>query len=152
MKNTEIQSDRVIYMKKDMKQRIGFIATYIALLGLFSQAAFSQPIVDIIRAIQKLNDRSYREISALDPYGDSYTFTNVVKWHITDRELFDQIKEALQKEPFNVKPDEYRIDDIYLFSAPVSSDRVEPFHILLDGEILEKKKKKSSGLGLFGDE
>src|SRR3954466_685989 len=117
-----------------------------------SQQAFSQPIVDTVTRADKQNDKAYREISLLDPYGDSYTFTNVIKWHITDRELFDQIKEALQKEPFNVKPDEYRIDDIYLFSAPVTSDRVEPFHILLDGEILEKKKKKSSGLGTFGDE
>ena len=54
--------------------------------------------------------------------------------------LFDQIKDAMSKAPFNVKSDEYRIDNIYLFSAPVSSERVEPFHILLEGELLEKKK------------
>jgi hypothetical protein len=123
----------------------------VVLCGL-SQSAFSQPIVDTVKTIQKQNDKVYREIASLDPYGDSYTFTNVIKWHITDRELFDQIKDALTKEPFNVKPDEYRIDDIYLFSAPAATDRVEPFHILLDGETLEKKKKKSSGLGAFGEE
>src|SRR5947207_11807268 len=95
-----------------------------------STDAFSQPIVDTVKAIQKQNDKVYREIASLDPYGDSYTFTNVIKWHITDRELFDQIKDALTKEPFNVKPEEYRIDDIYLFSAPASQDHVEPFHIL----------------------
>ena len=122
------------------------------MIMLMTEVSFSQPIVDTVKAIQKQNERVYRELNLLDPYGDSYTFTNVIKWHITDRELFDQIKEALQKDPFGVKPDEYRIDDIYIFSAPVSQDKVEPFHILLDGEILEKKKKKSSGLGLFSDD
>ncbi|MDP4220111.1 MAG: hypothetical protein Q8916_04635 [Bacteroidota bacterium] len=153
-------------MKNTLKQRDGagqrawkgsghFTAAFILTLAflLASQPVFSQPIVDTVKAIQKQNDKAYRELSLLDPYGDSYTFTNVIKWHITDRELFDQIKEALQKDPFGVKPDEYRIDDIYLFCAPIGNDRVEPFHILLDGEILEKKKTKSkSGLGLFGDE
>src|SRR5213078_3011478 len=115
----------------------------------FAQVSFSHPIVDTVKPIQKQNDKAYRELNLLDPYGDSYTFTNVIKWHITDRELFDQIKESLLKDPFNVKPDEYRIDDIYLFSAPATPDHVEPFHILLDGETLEKKKKKASGLGTF---
>ncbi len=150
-------------MKKNTEQRVKseqmtrarfLVLTVICSFAavLTGEAAFSQPIVDTVRAIQKQNDKVYREIGLLDPYGDSYTFTNVIKWHITDRELFDQIKEALQKDPFGVKPEEYRIDDIYLFSAPVSQDRVEPFHILLDGEVLEKKKKKSSGLGMFSDE
>lgn len=131
---------------------IAFPSLLLLMIVSLAQVSFSQPIVDTVKAIQKQNDKSYRELNLLDPYGDSYTFTNVIKWHITDRELFDQIKEALLKEPFGVKPDEYRIDDIYLFSAPVTTDKVEPFHILLDGEILEKKKKKSSGLGLFSDD
>lgn len=117
--------------------------------------AAAQPIVDTVKAIQKLNERYYRTLGSLDANGESYTFTNVIKWKIVDRELQDQLKEILVKPPFNVKPDEYRIDDIYLFCAPVSSDRVEPFHILLDGEILEKKKgkkKSSGGFGEFGDE
>ena len=153
MKNTEIQEEMMKLGKRTgLRSAIFSIILFTSFL-LSSQSAFSQPIVDTVKAIQKQNDKAYRELSLLDPYGDSYTFTNVIKWHVTDRELFDQIKEALQKEPFSVKPDEYRIDDIYLFSAPIGNDRVEPFHILLDGEILEKKKNKSkSGLGLFGDE
>ncbi len=153
MKNTEMQEETMKLVKRTgIRNTISFFIIIASFL-FFSQGAFSQPIVDTVKAVQKQNDKVYREIGLLDPYGESYSFTNVIKWHITDRELFDQIKEALQKEPFNVKPDEYRIDDIYLFSAPVGNDRVEPFHILLDGEILEKKKNKSkSGLGIFGDE
>ena len=152
MKNTREQRDAVMPLKTmRLRCSITSLAVIISLI-IFTNAS-AQPIVDTVKAIQKQNDKVYREISLLDPYGDSYSFTNVIKWHITDRELFDQIKEALTKEPFNVKPDEYRIDDIYLFAAPVSSERVEPFHILLDGEILEKKKKgNKSGLGIFADE
>src|SRR5437016_14571288 len=126
--NMKIENrDRTIQIEKKRIQFFFFSLALGSILMLSSQA-FSQPIVDTVKAIQKQNDKVYREISLFDPYGDSYTFTNVIKWHITDRELFDQIKEALQKEPFNVKPEEYRIDDIYLFSAPVNTDRVEPFH------------------------
>lgn len=110
----------------------------------------AQPIVDSVKALQKLNDKSYRFLAALDNSGESYTFTNVIKWRVSDPDLSSQLRDVLQKDPFGLDPKTYRIDEIYLFAAPVpGSDKVEPFHILVTGENIEKKKGKS-GLGGLG--
>lgn len=137
------------------KKKSAFLSAILLLISasFFVSPITAQPIVDTVKAIQKANEKFYRQISTLDPNGESYAFTNVIKWKITDRDLFDQIKEALTKAPFNVKADEYRIDDIYVFAAPVNSEKVEPFHVLLNGVIQEKKTgKKKSGLGGLGDD
>ena len=69
-----------------MKQKITKKGIAIALsLFLFSIVAprlYSQPVVDTVHAIQKQNERTYRMLDQLDATGDSYTFTNVVKWKI----------------------------------------------------------------------
>ncbi len=139
-----------------MKSTFYSLLLVIFATSVLTTSANSQPIVDSVKALQKINEKSYRFLTALESYGESYTFTNVVKWHITDGDLINQIKEALQKEPFNVDPKTFRIYDIYLFSAPIpGTERVEPFHILLEGITITPKKggRKSSGLGgIGGDE
>ncbi|MBS1902269.1 MAG: hypothetical protein JSS75_01020 [Bacteroidetes bacterium] len=125
----------------------------IALVFATVQSSFAQPLVDSVRALQKQNDRMYRVLSSLDDQGGSYAYTNVVQWKITDPELYGQLKDALQKEPFNLKPDEVDITDIYMFSAPIpGTDRVQPFHILAMGIRKEKTKgkRKTSVLDAFG--
>jgi hypothetical protein len=138
-------------MRKFKASVVGGV-TLIVLLSL-AVSAEAQPIVDSVKALQKINDKSYRFLAALDNFGESYTFTNVIKWHIVDAELNSQLRDVLQKEPFNLDPKTYRIDDIYLFSAPIAgSDQVEPFHILVEGENIEKKKKATLGSPFGGDE
>ncbi len=114
----------------------------------------AQPLVDTVKAMQKLNDRTYKMLDQLDAYGESYTFTNVIKWKITDPDLQLQIRDALAKEPFNLKKEEFDVSEYYLFSAPAGVDKVEPFHILVRGYNKEKatKKKKGGGFGSFDDD
>lgn len=112
------------------------------------------PIADSVKARQKVNEKMYRQLETMDKDGESYSFTNVIQWKIDDNELRNQIIESIRKPP--IKFDSlFRIDDVFLFSAPSENDRVEPFHILLKGVQLTPKtgKKKSSGLGgIGGDE
>lgn len=113
----------------------------------------AQPIVDSVRSLQKQNDRTYKMLDQLDGYGDSYAFTNVIKWKITDADLQNQIRDALAKEPFNLKKEEFDVSEYYLFCAPAGPDKVEPFHILVRGYPKEKKVgKKKAGISIFGDE
>lgn len=132
------------------------VAFFSCLFTVSMQAGIvsAQPISDSVRAIQKLNERSYKMLEQLDPSGDSYTFTNVIKWKITDNDLQTQIREALAKEPFNLKREEFDVAETYLFAAPAGQDKVEPFHILVRGFVKEKvsKKKKKSVIGGLGDD
>jgi hypothetical protein len=113
----------------------------------------AQPIVDTVHAIQKQNERSFRMLDNLDNTGDSYTFTNVIKWKITDPDLQNQVRDAIAKEPFNLKREEFDVVETYIFAAPAGQDKVEPFHILVRGYIKEKTtKKKKVVIGGFGDE
>jgi hypothetical protein len=124
------------------------------ILSTASLKTYGQPIVDTVHAIQKQNERSYRMLDNLDNTGDSYTFTNVIKWKITDPDLQNQIRDALTKEPFNLKKEDFDVVETYLFSAPAGQDKVEPFHILVRGFIKEKttKNKKKTIGGVFSDE
>jgi hypothetical protein len=130
------------------------VAVAICCLFLFSVASlksFGQPIVDTVHSIQKQNDRTYRMLDQLDPTGDSYTFTNVIKWKITDPDLQNQIRDALTKEPFNLKKEDFDVVETYVFAAPAGQDKVEPFHILVRGFIKEKtSKSKKKVIGGFG--
>lgn len=123
--------------------------------SIATDVAHAQPIVDSVQSLQKQNDKMYRVLTSLDGQGASYAYTNVIQWKITDPDLYSELKDAVQKEPFNLKPDEVNITDIYLFAAPIpGTDRVQPFHILVMGIPIEKTKgkKKSSGLSMFGDD
>ncbi len=123
------------------------------LLSVLVLDVHAQPIVDTVHAIQKQNERSFRMLDQLDNTGDSYTFTNVIKWKIQDPDLQNQIRDALTKEPFNLKREEFDVVETYIFSAPAGPDKVEPFHILVRGYVKEKTtKKKKSVIGGFGDE
>jgi hypothetical protein len=125
----------------------------LAVLTIACEQGWAQPIADSVKAIQKSNEKSYRQLALLDPYGESYSFTNVIKWHIVDPELSAQIRDVMQKDPFSVDPKTFRTDDIYLFCAPVAgTDRVEPFHILLEGQNIEAKKGKTRRRGEEGDD
>jgi len=111
------------------------------------------PIADTVKARQKANEKMYKQLDAMDKDGESYSFTNVIQWKIDDNDLRNQIIESIRKPP--IKFDSmFRIDDVYLFSAPAGNDRVEPFHILLRGvQQTPKVGKKKSGLGgIGGDE
>ncbi|HET9134987.1 MAG TPA: hypothetical protein VFO76_00005, partial [Candidatus Kapabacteria bacterium] len=135
-----------------MKRTLYRVLPLLAILALTGKGV-AQPIVDSVKAMQKSNEKTYRFLSALDPYGESYTFTNVIKWHVVDPELLNELKALLVKEPFNVDPKTFRVDDIYIFSAPVAgTDRVEPFHLLVEGVPIEKKKAKSGALSMFGSD
>jgi hypothetical protein len=113
----------------------------------------AQPVVDSVKSLQKRNDQQYRLLTGMDDVGDSYSFTNVVQWRITDGDLNARIREALEKEPFNLKRDEFDVTNTYIFAAPAGIDRVEPFHILVKGFRKEKATgKKKSGLGMFEDD
>jgi len=114
----------------------------------------AQPVVDSVKSLQKRNDQQYRLLSSMDDVGDSYSFTNVIQWRITDGDLTARIREALEKEPFNLKREEFDVTNTYIFAAPAGIDRVEPFHILVKGFRKEKTTpgKKKSGLGMFDDE
>lgn len=118
-----------------------------------ASSLFAQPVVDSVKALQKRNDQSYRLLSAMDDAGDSYSFTNVIQWKITDGDLSARIREALDQPPFNLKKDEFDVTGTYIFAAPAGIDRVEPFHILVKGFRKEKVApgKKKSGLGTFDD-
>src|SRR5688572_18747497 len=84
------------------------------------------PIADTVKARQKANEKMYRQLDAMDKDGESYSFTNVIQWKIDDNELRNQIIESIRKPP--IKFDSmFRIDDVYLFSAPATGDKVEPF-------------------------
>ncbi|MFI5264546.1 MAG: hypothetical protein ACHQM6_08530, partial [Candidatus Kapaibacterium sp.] len=133
------------------------IAAALSLFILFVVAPklFSQPIVDTVKAIQKQNDRSYRLLDQLEGTGDSYTFTNVIKWKITDPDLQNQIRDAIAKDPFGLKKEDFDVVETYIFSAPAGQDKVEPFHILVRGYIKEKtgkKKKSGGGFGAFDED
>src|SRR5689334_17969251 len=114
-----------------MRKRAGLFI--VAVLILITSRLGAQPVVDSVKSLQKLNDRTYKMLDNLDPYGDSYTFTNVIKWKITDPDLQNQLRDALAKEPFNLKREEFDVSEYYLFSAPAGQDKVEPFHILVRG-------------------
>lgn len=132
-----------------MKPFIGALA----LVMMFAPELMAQPVIDSIQAIQKQNDRVYRVLNSLDDQGGSYAYTNVIQWKVTDPELYNQLKDALQKDPFNLKPEDVDITDIYLFAAPIpGTDRVQPFHILAMGLRKAKStgKKKTSALDVFG--
>lgn len=141
----------MIKQKQIMRKALSII--FLSACMLLAARVYAQPIVDTVKAMQKLNDRTYKMLSDLDQYGESYTFTNVIKWKITDPDLQLQIRDALAKEPFNLKKEEFDVSEYYLFSAPAGTDKVEPFHILVRGYIKEKAtKKKKSGISAFDDE
>jgi hypothetical protein len=116
--------------------------------------AVAQPIVDTVKAIQKANEKLYRALGSMDDGGESYSFTNVIKWKIVDGDLSTKIRDAIEKEPFNLKRDEFDVTDMYIFAAPATNDRVEPFHILVRGYRKEKTKgtKKKASMGAFDEE
>ncbi len=142
-------------MKQEIaKRRIEAILS-LFILFVVAPKLFAQPIVDTVKAIQKQNDRSYRMLDQLEGTGDSYTFTNVIKWKITDPDLQNQIRDAITKDPFGLKKEDFDVVEIYVFSAPVGQDKVEPFHILVRGYIKEKtgkKKKSGGGFGAFDED
>ncbi|HEY6170743.1 MAG TPA: hypothetical protein VIX80_00660 [Candidatus Kapabacteria bacterium] len=125
---------------------------FILVLGavLCSTDVVAQPIVDTVKALQKKNDGLYRQLSSMEDNGESYTFTNVIKWKLVDPELQSKLRDALELEPFSMKRSDVNISEYYIFAAPASDDRVEPFHILLKGRPIEKGKKKKGGGGLGG--
>ncbi len=138
--------------QKTAKRRILTIACLLILSVVATRLA-AQPLVDTVKAMQKQNERTYKMIEQLDQTGDSYTFTNVIKWKITDPDLQNQIRDALVKDPFNLKKEEFDVVETYIFAAPAGQDKVEPFHILVRGYIKEKvAKKKKAVIGGFGDE
>jgi hypothetical protein len=142
---------------ESVKARIREYGILLLLSALFcsvSLPAISQPIVDTVKALQKSNERYYKTLQNMDDAGESYSFTNVIQWKIDDPELSNKIRDALDKEPFNLKKEEFDVTSIYVFSAPVAGDKVEPFHILVKGFRKEAKKggKKGSGLGTFAEE
>ncbi len=115
----------------------------------------AQPVVDSVKALQKRNDQQYRLLTGMDDVGDSYSFTNVIQWKIVDGDLSSRIREALEKEPFNLKKDEFDVTNTYVFAAPAGIDRVEPFHILVKGYRKEKVapgKKKGGGMSIFDED
>ncbi len=137
--------------QRKMCKVVTWIVLVLTVLPL--QLLQAQPVVDSVKALQKLNDRTYKLLESLDNYGDSYTFTNVIKWKITDFDLQNQLRDALEKEPFNLKRDEFDVSEYYLFCAPAGQDKVEPFHILVRGYNKEKvSKKKKGGISVFDDE
>jgi hypothetical protein len=138
--------------KKTIQWQITVICFLI--LSFLSIGVSAQPIVDTVKAIQKQNERAYKMLDNLDATGDSYTFTNVIKWKITDPDLQNQIRDAIAKEPFNLKKEDFDVVETYIFAAPAGDDKVEPFHILVRGFIKEKttKSKKKVIGGFGGDE
>lgn len=130
------------------------VVTMCVTLCLHTQYAVAQPIVDTVKSLQKTNEKLYRQLSAMSDDGESYSFTNVIKWKVVDADLMNKIRDAIEKEPFNLKREDFDVTDTYIFAAPAGSDKVEPFHILVKGYRKEKTKgkKKSSGFGSFEDD
>jgi hypothetical protein len=140
-------------MKQKTVKRTVAIIFCLCLLSVVVLDSSAQPIVDTVHAIQKQNERTYRMLDQLDATGDSYTFTNVIKWKITDPDLQNQIRDAIAKDPFGLKREEFDVVETYIFAAPAGDDKVEPFHILVRGYVKEKvTKKKKTVIGGFGDE
>jgi hypothetical protein len=141
-------------MSKLQRFLVVFLVPLVVLSVMPLLKANAQPIVDTVKSLQKANEKLYRQLGSMDDGGESYSFTNVIKWKITDGDLSTRLRDAIEKEPFNLKRDEFDVTDMYIFAAPATSDRVEPFHILVRGYRKEKTKgtKKKSGFGQFDED
>lgn len=135
-----------MYMRRRWSQGV-----FVTILIFVATTLYAQPIVDTVKALQKVNEKMYRQLSSMDDGGESYSFTNVIKWKVTDAELMNKLRDAVEKEPFNLKREDFDVTDIYVFASPAPNDRVEPFHILVKGYRKEKVKgKKKDAFDPFG--
>lgn len=135
-----------IYMRRRWSQGV-----FVVIVLFVATTLYAQPIVDTVKALQKVNEKMYRQLSSMDDGGESYSFTNVIKWKVTDAELMNKLRDAVEKEPFNLKREDFDVTDIYVFASPAPNDRVEPFHILVKGYRKEKVKgKKKDAFDPFG--
>ncbi len=141
-------------MKIKISTLLLIVVAYASTAIITNRTASAQPVVDTVKALQKTNDKLYRALNSMNDDGESYSFTNVIKWKVVDADLMNKIRDAIEKEPFNLKKEDFDVTDTYIFAAPASNDRVEPFHLLVKGYRKEKTKgkKKSSGFGGFEDD
>src|SRR5579883_656926 len=109
-------------------------ATLFAALVLLPVAtASAQPINDSLKALTLRNEKMYRLLNQMDDKGSSYEFTNVVAWKITDDDLRSQIIKVYTAQYGDKQLKNFDIQNVYVFSAPVGNDRVQPFHVLFMG-------------------
>ncbi len=102
--------------------------------GVPVSSAVAQPINDTLKALTLRNEKMYRVLNQMDDKGNSYEFTNVVAWKITDPELYAQIEKVYRAIYGERELKDFEVSTIYVFSAPTGPDHVEPFHVLFMGK------------------
>jgi predicted PurR-regulated permease PerM len=104
-------------MSKLQRFLVVFLVPLVVLSVMPLLKANAQPIVDTVKSLQKANEKLYRQLGSMDDGGESYSFTNVIKWKITDGDLSTRLRDAIEKEPFNLKRDEFDVTDMYIFAV-----------------------------------
>src|SRR5207244_4877148 len=112
--------------------------------------AQAQPINDSLKAITLRNEKMYRMLNQMDDKGASYEFTNTIAWKITDPELYAQIEKVYRAMYGERELKDFDVQSIYVFSAPVGSDRVQPFHVLFMGKKVVNDTSDNGGDIEFG--
>ena len=137
-------------IRSTTKRRL-YAALLVLSFGVPVGSAFAQPINDTLKALTLRNEKMYRVLNQMDDKGSSYEFTNVVAWKITDPELYAQIEKVYRAAYGERELKDFDVSTIYVFSAPVSNDRVEPFHVLFMGKKVSTDTTGDEGGGFeFG--
>jgi len=128
------------------------LAAFLVAVVLLLPAALAtaQPINDSLKALTLRNEKMYRLLGSMEDKGASYEFTNVIAWKITDEDLKNQIIKIYTAQYGEKQLKNFDIQNVYMFSAPVNSDRVEPFHILFMGKRVNVDTSGGGEDGFFG--
>jgi hypothetical protein len=120
------------FQKKFLSMPFAMLSVLIPLSALHAQR--TDPVSDSLKAVTLRNEKMYRLLNSMDDKGSSYEFTNVTAWKITDPDLYAQIEKVYRAKYGEKELKDFDVQSIYVFVAPTTGDRFQPFHILFMGK------------------